>query len=362
MGDNLGFEDLAAVVCNDVAAIPPSADVPKGIVKVEAGATDSTVSGDGADTDKDNSSDKGSSSLALTTQKKTKDKPQCICKVCGFQFVDMPKGSVYCYECKTDVDCYTAQLKTNARKLQTDEAKQELSAFEKIRDAAGLPPSDFSVCIITFRHECPSRGKGKQRAQMRMYLCKEVHEAVTGCNKGTRCVMMHKERAKRWARENLDMTDETFESWWADVDNKTSPDDKDEKGPAHSKKRLPIPCEDYIDGYTGGAHKKLLELEGKKAKITNATDLDELQKGILEGHAGFSDDLFSKVGGDAIALALGGGIGATPLSRTAGSPAKLSETIKADTEKSHEFYDVAMARGQLLLTLDKGIKDIGAPP
>ena len=60
---------------------------------------------------------------------------------------------------------------------EAKQAKADLTDFEKLRDEAGDPPSDFSNKIFRFEAECPSKGPGVARNQFTFYTSSEAHEA-----------------------------------------------------------------------------------------------------------------------------------------------------------------------------------------
>ena len=222
------------------------------------------------------------------------------CNVCTD--TDMAKSSKHCKKHKRTVEVMVESLKSDPEKLKE---------FTDLRDnAPDEPPSAFASSVTEFELKFPGRGSGKKRGHTTSDVVVTVtkHTASTYVKKGTRLVMMHQEQWMKHAKEKLVLPPNEAKLRWDNAEVNTPKEATDQKGPAHSPLRLPMPKEDYVDGACEVGQSKEVNIESKRQKITNEEQVAEKQKGLTDGHASFNNEMFKKVGGSAMAAvaAVGG--------------------------------------------------------
>ena len=222
------------------------------------------------------------------------------CNVCND--TDMAKSSKHCKKHKRTVEVMVESLKSDPEKLKE---------FTDLRDnAPDEPPSAFASSVTEFELKFPGRGSGKKRGHTTSDVVVTVtkHTASTYVKKGTRLVMMHQEQWMKHAKEKLVLPPNEAKLRWDNAEANTPKEATDQKGPAHSPLRLPMPKEDYVDGACEVGQSKEVNIESKRQKITNEEQVAEKQKGLTDGHASFNNEMFKKVGGSAMAAvaAVGG--------------------------------------------------------
>ena len=85
---------------------------------------------------------------------------------------------------------------------------------------------------------------------------------------------------------------------WENAVKMTPKESTDQMGPAHSRLRIPMPTEEYVDLANIVEHGKDLVMESKKRKIGNAEDVGQAQGMLSAGHASFGNPMFDDVGGN----------------------------------------------------------------
>ena len=95
------------------------------------------------------------------------------CKVCGRTYEDMPPRTCYCWPHKRTVDVMVLNFKKGDVKHGTKNA----AAFNKMRDASGPPPSEFSEAVMSYEAQHPAEGKGYKRGQPESVLMIEEKTA-----------------------------------------------------------------------------------------------------------------------------------------------------------------------------------------
>lgn len=212
-------------------------------------------------------------------QKKGK-KDHCACKVCGLKFADMPAGFPYCYTHKSDYEsCFGAlkeAVRQNPNEVQIHEDR--LKEFEKLRDKAGAPPTEFSSWVLKYAQACPAEGRGRKRKLYDYATEQETKTAASRTKVGVKAVKMHKEKYLRLAVNDLDMCPEDAEANWDNYEKVlVSEKNRDMLGPPQSRLRLNIPVEDYTLGENEVEHAKRVVLESARKKIKAIGEIEQMQ-------------------------------------------------------------------------------------
>ena len=92
-------------------------------------------------------------------------------------------------------------------------------------------------------------------------------------------------------------------SQWENAVKMTPKESTDQMGPQHSRLRVPMPTEEYVDLANTVEHGKDLVMESKKRKIGNPEDVAQAQSMLSAGHASFGNPMFDDVGGKLAAVA-----------------------------------------------------------
>jgi len=90
---------------------------------------------------------------------------------------------------------------------------------------------------------------------------------------------------------------------WENAVKNTPKESTDQMGPSHSRLRVPMPKEEYVDLANVVEHGKDFVMESKKRKIGSAEDVAQAQGMLSTGHASFSNSMFDVVGGNLAAVA-----------------------------------------------------------
>ena len=90
---------------------------------------------------------------------------------------------------------------------------------------------------------------------------------------------------------------------WDNAVKNTPKESTDQMGPSHSRLRVPMPKEEYVDLANVVEHGKDLVMESKKRKIGNPEDVAQAQSMLSAGHASFGNPMFDDVGGKLAAVA-----------------------------------------------------------
>ena len=83
---------------------------------------------------------------------------------------------------------------------------------------------------------------------------------------------------------------------WDNAVKNTPKESTDQMGPSHSRLRVPMPKEEYVDLANVVEHGKDLVMESKKRKIGNPEDVAQAQSMLSAGHASFGNPMFDDVG------------------------------------------------------------------
>jgi len=261
----------------------------------------SVVSGDASTSVPQNTSPSIPPSSCTTDSKKTKKKDanrkEHACQICGLTFAEMPKGSKFCFEHRTTVNAARDQVNARMKKSKDD---TEMIQFKEQQENCGPPPSTFSCTILQFEAECPSLGPGKGRKAFDFATPFSEETNTTRMKQGFKCIAMHKERACRFWVNEMDYPPESALKKWDQLKIDTPEDDqqRDEKGPPHSKLQLPVQTQNYNCGENESAHTKGVRCEGKKRGLKSEEELEAMRKQARTGHAALTDEMFKDVGGN----------------------------------------------------------------
>ena len=85
---------------------------------------------------------------------------------------------------------------------------------------------------------------------------------------------------------------------WENAVKNTPKESTDQLGPSHSRLRVPMPKEEYVDLANVVEHGKDFVMESKKRKIGNAEDVAQAEGMLCTGHASFGNSMFDAVGGN----------------------------------------------------------------
>jgi hypothetical protein len=273
-------------------------------------------------------------------------------------FDDMPKGSPNCWPHKRAVESLSNQLLKALKSSPSDtDASQAFKDFKDMRLKPPKPPSDWSRLILDYEQKSPSLGPGCVREGYDFVTNIQEIKNTTRVTKGCRALKVHKARWLKYAMDTLEMSQVDAIAQWDEADRTLKGEARDEAGPAHSKLRLAMPFDEYIDLENEVEHTKILRMEGGRKKIKSIADLEAQQATLRDGHVGFTDETFVSVGGEL----------AEHLART-GSSASVSSTgkgvfggqkksfidglnVKETTKKKHKRYEVEIHRTELADTI-----------
>lgn len=141
---------------------------------------------------------------------------------------------------------------------------------------------------------------------------------------------------------------------WDAAVKETPKESTDQRGPIHSRLRVPMPKEEYVDFANVVEQGKELVMESKKRKIGNEQDVAEAQNSLSTGHASFSNQMFNAVGGAvAAAAAASSNVFA---SVSAGQENIFKKQLESAKERKEEektptptkSFDVEITAGRLL--------------
>ena len=248
-------------------------------------------------------------------------------------FPDMPKGSKECWDHKRDGDALISFLTSQAKLKKDKESKDELNTVKKLKDTAKEPPSDWSARVLDYGQKCPSLGQGKSRGAYSGFRQLEETVAESTVRSGVHCIKMHKERWLHFAKNTLVIPDvdalRNWKEWYAAFDH-DDPRQVDYQGPTFSRLQLNCPTETYTDGFEGQTHLKRTQLMGKQKKTTNLQEVGDAQRSVNEGHAVFSDTMFTTSGGGLMHKLKS--LGFAPEQEFAGGSASGASKFGADIE------------------------------
>ena len=130
-----------------------------------------------------------------------KVKPIRPCRVCGQIFQDMPRNSRECFIHTKDAASCQRYLESQVSEYPKDKTKRrDLEDFKRMRKEADEPPSKYSTTVLEFAQNNPSVGQGRSRANYNVKRQLEETSATQQTRKGTRTVMMWKERFLLWGK------------------------------------------------------------------------------------------------------------------------------------------------------------------
>ena len=246
--------------------------------------------------------DKGSDGLSTISEETKGSKQVEVMKNCAACSVVcfLAPGSCYCWDHKRVVEGMVGFFKSQDKKLGT---KTGDTFAKKRKDFKGkAAPNDLSRDIMDYEIKNPRIGKGSKRIKLENMETSEVQRNSTGTRKGTKLVKMHFARWMKHAVEVMCYPAEWAKEKWMDAEANTPKNETDDLGPPNSKVRLPMPFEDFIEGFAATSHEKNVALASKKQKITDDR-MDEAQEDMEVDFKSFSNSVFKSTGGDALVAA-----------------------------------------------------------
>ena len=142
----------------------------------------------------------------------------------------------------------------------------------------------------------------------------------------------------------------------------------DEKGPAHSKHRQPMPTRDYTSLAQSIAQLKELDVRSaKRQRLKGPEQLATLQQGLSEGHASFNNNIFAAAGGLGAAAVLEvtgqptnsfGSTAKTMFSQQLEDAKMQQQEKKKETTVKVKFFDVEINKNRLLGKFDNLYKSL----
>jgi hypothetical protein len=268
----------------------------------------------------------GSASVSNSGSRKARDNKQC--GACGKPEVLL--GNTFCPQHRRVVESMATHFKSQDKANGTKRA----AAFAERRrlNKGHDPPSDLSKEILAFEVSNPNLGRGVKRIIMDGIESFEEQKNTQGSRSGVKLVKMHKVQWIKHATTTMCYSDTWAKEKWLDVEATVEKDQTDEMGPPESRLRLPVPTEDFVEGFSQAEHAKSVRLSSKRQKITDEK-LAEAQQDAMVDFKGFQNDLFKPTGGSAIAAAGTAGLSSSVNLRGQGAYQSTSESSQVELDR-----------------------------
>ncbi|CAK0839299.1 unnamed protein product, partial [Prorocentrum cordatum] len=183
---------------------------------------------------------------------------------------------------------------------QCKDHNKSLKAFCELREKAPEhPPSEFAALVCEFEQKYPAGGRGKKRGHTSASTAELVqkHTHTSGVQRGLRNVKMHEEEWMHLRVEIQRYPRAEAAAAWKAVKAAISPDLTDQKGPAHSPYRQPMPKEEYVDNYEDISQGNQLCVRPVKKAKADVAAVESMQEELSKDLPAFSNKIFSGVGG-----------------------------------------------------------------